>query len=151
MYFLNTPLWLLLSGSICGIAIGSLIIISKRNKAMRLYTPTSSTSFVFKGNLSQTSLLDAMQFLEIGRREGVLHVYCGRRKGFITFHKGKPIDASYRDASPREAVFQMLDLKEGDFYFEPKDITQPKLISDSLMDIAFEWDEQKNGADTDDG
>ncbi len=146
MYFLNTPLLLLLSGSVFGIITASLIIVSKRNRAMRLYTPSSITSFVFKGNLSQTSLLDTMQFLEIGRREGVLHIYCGRRKGFITFYNGKPIDASYRDSSPREAIFQMLDLQQGDFYFEPKDITQPKLISDSLLDIAFAWDEYKNGA-----
>ncbi|KMQ52150.1 hypothetical protein CHISP_0831 [Chitinispirillum alkaliphilum] len=95
-------------------------------------------------------MLDAMQFLEIGRREGILHVYSGRRKGYLTFHKGKAIDASYRDLSAREAVFQMLDLEEGDFYFEPKEITQPKLITDSLMDLAFEWDEKKNGVDVND-
>ena len=38
----------------------------------------------------------------------------------------------------------MLDIPEGDFYFEPKLINQPKLISDSMMDLAFEWDARKN-------
>ncbi len=39
----------------------------------------------------------------------------------------------------------MLELQEGDFYFEPKVIMQPKLISETMMDIAFEWDARKNG------
>jgi hypothetical protein len=39
----------------------------------------------------------------------------------------------------------MLDLPEGDFYFEPKTISQPRLINESMMDIAFEWDAQRNG------
>jgi hypothetical protein len=39
----------------------------------------------------------------------------------------------------------MLELPEGDFYFEPKLINQPRLMSESMMDIAFEWDARKNG------
>jgi hypothetical protein len=38
----------------------------------------------------------------------------------------------------------MLDLLEGDFYFEPKAISQPRLISESIMDIAFGWDARQN-------
>jgi hypothetical protein len=89
------------------------------------------TSFVFSGNLKQTTLLDAIQFLEIGRREGILHVYSGRRKGYLTFLKGQVVDAFYRNETGREAIFQMLELTEGDFYFEPKTVSQPKLISDT--------------------
>ncbi len=102
------------------------------------------TTFVFSGNLKQTSLLDAIQFLEIGQREGILHIYSGRRKGYLTFVKGQVVDAFYRNKTGREAIFGILELEEGDFYFEPKKISQPKLISDSIMDIAFEWDARKN-------
>ena len=101
------------------------------------------TTFAFQGNLRQTNLLDAIQFLEIGRREGILHVYCGRRKGYLIFVKGQVVDAFYRNLTKREAVFAMLDLEDGDFYFEPKTILQPRLISDTIMDIAFEWDARK--------
>jgi len=102
------------------------------------------TSFLFSGNLKQTGIVDAVQFLEIGKREGILHVYCGRRKGYITFFKGKVIDAFYRDLVGREAMFAMMDLEEGDFYFEPKVIEQPRLISDSIIDIVMTFDAARN-------
>jgi hypothetical protein len=98
---------------------------------------------VFSGNLKQTNLLEAVQFLEIGQREGILHIYCGRRKGYLIFSNGQVIDAFYRDITGREAVFAMLGLEEGDFFFEPKKNTQPRLISESIMDIAFAWDERR--------
>ena len=102
------------------------------------------TTFLFSGNLKQTSIVDAIQFLEIGKREGILHIYCGRRKGYITFSRGRVIDAFYRNKTAREAMFAMLDLEEGDFYFEPKAISQPQLISESIMDLVLEWDAEKN-------
>lgn len=102
------------------------------------------TTFVFSGNLKQTTLLDAIQFLEIGQREGILHIYSGRRKGYLSFIKGQVVDAFYRNETGREAIFQILGLEEGDFYFEPKTISQPRLISESIMDIAFEWDARNN-------
>jgi hypothetical protein len=102
------------------------------------------TSFAFSGNLKQTPLIDAIQFLEIGRREGILHIYCGRRKGYLIFKDGQVADAFYRNYTGKEAVFAMLDLDEGDFYFEAKTITQPRLITESVMDLAFEWDSRKN-------
>jgi hypothetical protein len=102
------------------------------------------TSFAFSGNLKQTPLIDAIQFLEIGRREGILHIYCGRRKGYLIFKEGHVMDAFFRNCTGKEAVFSMLDLEEGDFYFEPKIISQPRLISQSIMDLALEWDERKS-------
>jgi hypothetical protein len=123
--------------------IGILVLVSyvrSKNTPRELH----QTNFLFSGNLKQTSVLDAIQFLEIQKREGILHIYCGRRKGYITFFKGKVIDAFYRNTIGREAMFCMLDLQEGDFYFEPKAIEQPQLISDSIMDIVMTWDAQKN-------
>jgi len=79
----------------------------------------SHTRYAFAGNLKQTSLLDAVQFLELGRREGVLHIYSGRRKGYLSFCGGRVIDAFYRDRTGKDAIFGMLECEEGDFYFEP--------------------------------
>lgn len=139
---------LLLFGSIgfgCGIGVALTIVLiirssRKKNEGQGQYL----TTFVFSGNLKQTNLLDAIQFLEIGQREGILHIYSGRRKGYLTFVKGQVVDAFYRNQVGREAIFQILELEEGDFYFEPKTVSQPRLISESIMDIAFDWDERKN-------
>jgi len=137
-----------LTGLVCGIgiALGVVLLIRKSHEAKKPQGQ-AMTTFVFSGNLKQTTLLDAIQFLEIGQREGILHIYSGRRKGYLTFVKGQVVDAFFRNQSGREAIFSILELEEGDFYFEPKEISQPRLISDSIMDIAFEWDARKNEQD----
>jgi hypothetical protein len=127
-----------------GIALG--IVLSIRSSRQKKQPAGQFlTTFVFSGNLKQTTLLDAIQFLEIGQREGILHIYSGRRKGYLTFVKGQVVDAFFRNESGKEAIFQILGLEEGDFYFEPKTISQPRLISESIMDIAFEWDARNHG------
>lgn len=141
----NTILVIAASGLGAGIFCGALITFFSIKKNKKSLQQSYNTSFVFSGNLKQTTLLDAIQFLEIGRRVGILHIFSGRRKGYLTFTKGQVVDAFYRNNTGREAIFQMLELQEGDFYFEPKVIMQPKLISESMMDIAFDWDARKNG------
>ncbi len=139
-------IWIAVAGLGSGILSAVILILLLRLKrAKKTHQGQYQTSFVFSGNLKQTTLLDAIQFLEIGRREGILHIYSGRRKGYLTFLKGQVVDAFYRNETGREAIFQMLELIEGDFYFEPKTVSQPKLISDTMMDIAFEWDSRRNG------
>jgi hypothetical protein len=131
----------LLAGAAGGWGVLFLVTLMRRKPVIE---QPYKTSFAFSGNLRQTPLLDAIQFLEIGRREGILHIYCGRRKGYLIFVKGQVVDAFYRNFTKREAVFAMLDLEDGDFYFEPKLISQPKLIADTSMDLAFEWDARKS-------
>ena len=137
---------LALAGFLGGSIIAAGIVLCKKGLTKEKFPedPQYKTSFAFSGNLKQTPLLDAIQFLEIGRREGILHVYCGRRKGYLIFKDGQVSDAFYRNDTGKEAAFAMLDLDEGDFYFEAKIITQPRLIIDSVMDLAFEWDGRKN-------
>jgi hypothetical protein len=145
MSFVVVPIWVLITGLLCGMAAACLLIVlrEKKKRAGAEFSGQSNTSFVFSGNLKHTTLLDAIQFLEIGQREGVLHIYSGRRKGYLTFCRGEVVDGFYRNEFGREAIFKMLSIEEGDFYFEPKTITQPKLITDSMMDIAFEWDARR--------
>lgn len=132
-------------GFCCGIGTAIAVVLAIRvSRDKKRSHGQYLTTFVFSGNLKQTTLLDAIQFLEIGQREGVLHIYSGRRKGYLTFVKGQVVDAFYRNVTGREAIFGILGLEEGDFYFEPKKISQPRLISDSIMDIAFEWDARNN-------
>jgi hypothetical protein len=137
---------LIITGFIAGILVGTGILFVKKIVAKRNVPEIEhyKTSFTFSGNLKQTPLLDAIQFLEIGRREGILHVYCGRRKGYLVFKAGQVADAFYRNETGKEAALTLLDLDEGDFYFEAETINQPRLINESVMDLAFEWDARKN-------
>jgi len=134
------------SSLMCGVLSGAgILFLIHRAHSSAEQPEQYNTSFVFSGNLKQTTLLDAIQFLEIGRREGILHIYSGRRKGYLTFIQGQVVDAFFRNQFGREAIFEMLELAEGDFYFEPKQVSQPRLMSDSIMDITFEWDARRNG------
>lgn len=139
-------LLIILTGIVSGFGVGLLSShLLKTRKSKKVKTDNSkSTTFVFSGNLKQTNLVDAVQFLGIGRREGVLHIYSGRRKGYLIFSKGNVIDAFYRNYTGREAVLSMLEIDDGDFYFEPKIICQPRVITDSIIDLAFEFSERQN-------
>jgi hypothetical protein len=144
---MNSQILIIFSGLIPGVAAGIAValLFQAMGRPKGSTDTIKNTTFVFSGNLKQTSLLDAVQFLEIGRREGILHIYCGRRKGYLIFQKGQIIDAFYRNQTGKEATFIMLSLDEGDFYFEPKQIQQPRIIAESIMDLAFEWDAIRGG------
>jgi hypothetical protein len=137
------------TGLSSGLLIGSMgVLLLRRFRTAKKASTQFTTRFMYSGNLKQTNLLDAIQFLEIGRREGILHLYIGRRKGYVTFVGGKIVDAFYRNTTGKEAIFQMIDLNYGDFYFESKTINQPRVIKESIMDIAMEWDARKYGDGT---
>jgi hypothetical protein len=133
-------------GFACGLLVGiATALLLRRLRVSKRTALQFTTKFMYSGNLKQTNLLDAIQFLELGRREGVLHIYAGRRKGYLTFVIGQIVDAFFRDTIGKEAVFQMLELDYGDFSFESKVINQPRVITESMMDIALEWDARRYG------
>ena len=133
-------------GFAAGLAVGILTVILLRRRRAVLHTEQQfTTRFMYSGNLKQTNLLDAIQFLEIGRREGILQIYDGKNKGYLAFSGGRIIDAFFQDQGGKEAVFRMLELENGDFFFESRAIQQPCLIVESMMDIALEWDAQRSG------
>lgn len=133
------PLAAIAGGVASGAALGALVILLVKlcRSRPREQAASYQTSFLYSGNLKQTNLVDAMQLLEIGKREGILHVYHGRRKGYIAFAQGMVIDAFYRNATGREAIFAMMQLPEGDFHFESKEVKQPRLITDTVMDLVM--------------
>jgi len=127
----------LLGGAAAACAVISLAHADDKRGGGAGFSDRANTSAAFSGNLIHTTLLDAIQFLEIGQREGVLHIYSGRRKGYLALHRGQLVDGFYRNDIGRAAVLHMLTINEGDFYFEPRRITQPRLIAGSLADIAY--------------
>jgi hypothetical protein len=128
-------------GLMAGLILGMVAVILLRRRRVVLRTEQQfSTRFMYSGNLGQTNLLDAIQFLEIGNREGILHLYDGPDKGYLVLLDGHIVDAFFRDGCGKPAVFQMLDLDSGDFYFESRVINQPRIIGESMMNLALEWD-----------
>jgi hypothetical protein len=138
--------WVSATGFSAGIIAGifAFLLLRKRRVVLRA-EQEFTTRFMYSGNLSQTGLLDAVQFLEIGNREGVLHLlYESGEKGYLVFLGGRIIDAFFGENSGKEAIFRMLENTSGEFYFESKTIRQPRLMDETMMDIAIEWDELRN-------
>jgi hypothetical protein len=139
-------------GFSCGLIVGGVaVLVIRRLRVAKRILPQFTTRFMYSGNLKQTNLLDAIQFLELGRREGILHIYVGRRKGYIAFVNGRIVDAFFRNTTGKESIFMMLELEYGDFYFESKTLNQPPVITESIMDIALEWDARKYTAQDNQG
>jgi hypothetical protein len=135
-------------GLFAGLVLGIAAVVLLRRRRVVLRTEQQfSTRFMYSGNLAQTNLLDAIQFLELGNREGILHLYEGLNKGYLVFLDGHIIDAFFHDICGKPAVFQMLELVEGDFYFESRVIRQPRIIVETMMDIALEWDAVRGGGE----
>lgn len=133
-------------GLAIGLILGIVAVVLLRRRRVVIRTEQQfATRFMYSGNLGQTNLLDAIQFLELGNREGILHLYEGRNKGYLVFRDGHIIDAFFRDTSGKPAVFQMLELGNGDFYFESRVIRQPRIIVETMMDIALEWHAIRSG------
>lgn len=141
---MQSPLGIAAIGFLSGLILGGVaVLIIRRFRMTKRIEPQFTTRFMYSGNLKQTNLLDAIQFLELGRREGILHIYVGRRKGYIAFVGGRIVDAFFRNTTGKEGIFLMLELDYGDFYFESKTLNQPPVIMESIMDIALEWDARK--------
>ena len=140
--------WVSATGFAAGSIVGILAFVLLRKRRVVLRAEQEfTTRFMYSGNLRQTGLLDAVQFLEIGNREGILNIlYETGEKGYLVFQGGRIIDAFFIDCSGKEAVFRMLERVDGEFYFESKTIRQPRLIDETMMDIALEWDELRNPA-----
>ena len=80
------------------------------------------------GNLSEFSLADIVQLLQMGKQTGGLYIQ-GRRgtrrlEGWIFFHDGRIIAATAADLPPLDALYGFFSLNSGPFSFHD-DYTLP--------------------------
>jgi len=99
-----------------------------------------------QGNLTQTPLHDLLQYLSLGNKSGVLELASGRRTGHVVIKSGKVSKNSYRGKDGLEAIFMMMDLKEGDFEFYEQSLDEDGTHAElEVVDIIMLWmDRQPN-------
>ncbi len=93
-----------------------------------------------QGNLAQTPMHDLLQFIALGKRTGALQVASGRRAGTVWFVEGTIVKNTFRGKQGMEGLFQVLDLKEGDFEFQEQEVSSE--ASDSVyevIDVIMVW------------
>lgn len=118
------------------------ILTSKTDSILsKLKAPGETLS----GQLDELLLPDILQMLDQMKKEGVLNIAAGSRKGFITLRDGRIMDASFDHLQGEDALADLLTQKEGGFHFITKEITAGHIIrpiSFVLMDTCRLIDER---------
>jgi len=129
-----------LIGFIAGVAVlptvASMIHLYQRNKRLREEQERlKNTTFLLSGSLEKNQLTTHIESLCKLGRQGVLHILTGRRKGYVLFRDGFILDGFYRNNYGMNGMNEILNLTEGEYYFESRAVLQPNLIREPLQNI----------------
>ena len=112
-----------------------LIITESETKAIRKSVETSALG----GEIGHGSLIEVMQFIEIGRKTGCLYIVLDKPFGLCYFEQGRLTYAATQTRQGRDAVFEVLNLKKGHFHFVLDKTSQTKNVDLSTLEILMEW------------
>jgi pSer/pThr/pTyr-binding forkhead associated (FHA) protein len=85
-------------------------------KTQAFAVPTLEPSGL-SGNLQELSLSELLQTLEFNEKTGTLTIRGKDREGQILIHQGEPVTAFLGDVQDEEAIFEMLRILDGTFFF----------------------------------
>lgn len=137
-----------MAGLACGLSLYpillSLTTILKRRSALREEEARlKDTTFILSGDIPADNMRRDIKNLMDGNRQGVLHFYTGRRKGYILFRDGAVIDIFYRNKSGLEALELLLNLTDGEYYFESRAVYQPSLFDGDITEMLVEQETEE--------
>jgi len=112
-----------------------LIITQSETKSIRRSVESSALG----GEIGHGSLIEVMQFIEIGRKTGCLYIVIEKPFGLIYFEQGRLTYAASQAKQGRDAVFEILGLKSGHFSFVLDKVSQTKNVNLSTLEILMEW------------
>lgn len=92
------------------------------------------------GPLSQFSVVDLVQLMELRQRTGVVSLLDGAgESGTLRFRAGQLIDAEMGGLTGEEAAFQLFPWCEGSFQLSWEDVDQPVRIERPNAALIFDW------------
>jgi SH3-like domain-containing protein len=112
-----------------------LIMTQSETKSIRRSVESSALG----GELGHGSLIEVMQFIEIGRKTGCLYIVIEKPFGLIYFEQGRLTYAASQAKQGRDAVFEILALKTGHFHFVLDKVSPTKNVNLSTLEILMEW------------
>ena len=101
--------------------------------------PEKATGAIFEGTLSENSLPEILQFLEVGKRTGLLSLETEQPAGVVNFEEGEITSAQTHTREGTEAVFEMLGLNRGKFRFFPGKVIHRSDSRLSATSILMHW------------
>jgi CheY-like chemotaxis protein len=91
----------------------------------------------FEGNLRDLSVVELIQLLNLNQRNGTLFIK-GEETGKIAFVDGNIIHAIYGNITGKEAIYNIVQLTKGKFYFESGKTKTTQNIHNSTMNLLLE-------------
>ncbi|MBD3393844.1 MAG: DUF4388 domain-containing protein [Chitinivibrionales bacterium] len=106
----------------------------------------SVESAALEGGIAGNSLLEVFQFVEIGHKSGCLLVEDKRPYGIVFFREGVIVYAATGGATGREAVLNVLNLRDGRFRFVLDKEPATDNCSIPTLGILMEWSKELDEA-----
>lgn len=97
-------------------------------------------SSALQGNIADGNLLEVLQFIEIGSKTGCLLIETDRPFGLIYFQNGRIVyAATAQEITGKDAVFMILNLKQGNFRFVLNRKPKSSNANLSTLQVLMEW------------
>jgi hypothetical protein len=112
------------------------LLLSTENAEMQ----KSSQSSALEGEIAGGNLVEVLQYIETGRKNGCLLIDTGKPFCIIYFNSGRIIYAATSEGlTGRDAIFSVLNLKEGKFRFLLN--KKPKTFNTDLstLEVLMSW------------
>lgn len=118
-----------------------IIMTGSQSKVVR----KSVESHALEGDLTDGSLSEVMQFIEIGTKSGCLLVDTDNKPfGMIYFEEGQITYAAAPDATGTDAVFSILNLTQGRFRFISNRRPPSRNVNIGTLGVLMEWTRLKD-------
>ena len=100
----------------------------------------SIQSSALEGNIADGNLLEVLQFIEIGRKNGCILIEKEHPLALVYFNNGRIIyAATAKGILGRDAVFAVLNMKEGKFRFIIDRKPKTSNVNLSTLEVLMEW------------
>ena len=97
-----------------------------------------NTSKGFSGKLSDLSLIELLQTLEVGQKSAIIKLESHNSEGLVLLKKGQVLDASVKGMTPRDAIIRMFTWNDGTFRVDLKDVDQEQTIEEPTSSLVNE-------------
>ena len=109
-------------------------LINRSKKLQSMDTDKEKSTKGISGDLSELSLLEIIQLININKRSGILSVATAQ----LYFRDGNIIKAEYDGEKNEKAINNLVKLKEGHFQFMNQDVDVDVEINANTMHIVME-------------
>ena len=116
--------------------LARLEILIKEAQYARSESPVSVPGF--SGSLSEMSLVDLLQTLEVGKKTAVVTLQKGGQEGKVYVTNGEVVDAELQKLEPKKALLRLFTWNEGQFTVGMKKHDRKKQIFVDTSDLISE-------------